>query len=543
MEKSLKKLSHLSTAVEASSDAIISTDLDHRLVSWNKGAETLYGFSADQALGKGLEIIVPEESLALMRDLLHQVGTSHQVISGRRSTHQTSDGFLISVDLQLAPIVEDGQVVGTSLTVKDASERERVEEQLEYMTDHDSLTGLHNRRYFTNMLERELHPGGDGPDTGAMLLLDVDNFKLVNDSYTHETGDNILRSISRALRQIIDDGDHLAHFGGDEFAVLLPGADVQTASDFAIDTLQTLRSDLWEQFRLGITLSAGICSYSASSRKKPEELIIASDMALFEAKENGKGKNSVSGYDNAEATRFNWAEKVRHALDTGLLVLYAQPIMEVSSGKIVQQELLLRMKDPDAGVIAPAPFLAVAERLGLIGEIDRWVVRQGLAFAGQGEAVEINLSGDSMTDPEMLALIETEIRRNAVDPKKVAFEITETTAIANLEEATEFAGQVNALGCQFALDDFGTGFGSFIYLKHLPVSILKIDGEFIRNLPASEVDQSIVKAIVSIADTMGKKIVAEWVGDEETLALLREYGVAYAQGYHVGKPQPCQFDR
>jgi EAL domain-containing protein (putative c-di-GMP-specific phosphodiesterase class I) len=242
--------------------------------------------------------------------------------------------------------------------------------------------------------------------------------------------------------------------------------------------------------------------------------------------------------------RLNWVERIREALDKDLFVLYCQPILDISTDRVSQYELLIRMLDKDGTVIPPAAFLGTAERFGLITEIDKWVVKKAIRLIaaqrrkGNELRLEVNLSGVSVCDPDLPDLIEREIAATGIDPSSLILEVTETAAIDNMDEARKFAGRLANLGCRFALDDFGTGFGSFYYLKHLPLDYVKIDGEFIQSLPHNLTDQLVVKAMVQVAEGLVEQTIAEFVGDDETVALLQEYGVNYAQGYHIGRPQP-----
>jgi EAL domain-containing protein (putative c-di-GMP-specific phosphodiesterase class I) len=272
------------------------------------------------------------------------------------------------------------------------------------------------------------------------------------------------------------------------------------------------------------------------------------DLAMYEAKEAGRDRfvayrpaaDSSSRLDG----RVSWPDIIRDGLDEDRFVLQAQPIMNLATGDTSQFELLLRLRDPFGELISPAAFLPAAERYDLIGAIDRWVVSRSIAMLaeenrrGRRLTFEVNISGRSAGDPELLALIEGELRTHEVDPAQVIFEITETTAVANIPRAQEFAHRLAALGCRFALDDFGAAFASFYYLKHLPFDYLKIDGEFVRGCVADRTDQLVIQAVVDIARGLGKRTVAEMVGDEETLHLVRELGVDYVQGFHLGRPAP-----
>jgi EAL domain-containing protein (putative c-di-GMP-specific phosphodiesterase class I) len=267
---------------------------------------------------------------------------------------------------------------------------------------------------------------------------------------------------------------------------------------------------------------------------------------MYEAKQQGRDRIAIFSAEQAQAARadarLSWSQRIRHALEHDGLLLHWQPIVELASGDVSHGELLLRMCS-DGGIVLPAAFLQAAERLGLIHAIDRWVVQRAIQLMagtiGPAPRMGINLSGESIVgDPHLLEMIEQELARSSVDPANLIFEVTETAAIANMPEATEFARGLTSLGCSLALDDFGTGFGSFYYLKHLPVSYVKLDGEFIQNLPRSEVDEHVVKAIVGVSQALGIKTVAESVADEETIGMLHKHEVDYAQGYYVGKPAP-----
>ncbi len=267
---------------------------------------------------------------------------------------------------------------------------------------------------------------------------------------------------------------------------------------------------------------------------------------MYEAKENGR--NTVCEFKPESQTELQskraWSERIRNAVDQGRFVLLAQPILDLATGGVSQYEMLIRMRSEGEGLISPGAFLPTAERFGMIQGIDEWVAQQAVRTlaryqrAGKDITLEINLSGLTMTDPNFVMMIGREMSRAAIDPSKLVFEVTETAAVADIDLARKFAESLNRVGCRFALDDFGSGFASFYYLKHLPISYLKIDGEFVKDLPRSPTDQLVIKALVSVAEGLGIKTVAEFVEDQETLELLREFGVSYAQGYHIGRPAP-----
>jgi diguanylate cyclase (GGDEF)-like protein len=430
------------------------------------------------------------------------------------------------------------------------AERRHYEERLRYLTDYDQLTGLVNRRRFEEELKRELARSGRYSYPGAVLSIDLDNFKSTNDFAGHGAGDAVLCAVARVLKQRFRSSEVVARLGGDEFGVLLTAVDAPAARKTAEDLLMSIH-DCRPTFggkTFRITASIGVASFE-SDDATAGELLVNADLAMYAAKADGRDRlvvYTVSEGRRARATaKLTWAERIRDALDRDDgFVLHMQPILDLATNRISHGELLLRMRDDYGNLIAPSAFLPAAERFGLIHAIDRWVVRRAIHTIAEGERdsmlpVGVNLSGDSVVgDPHLLEMIESELRNSSVDPAMLIFEVTETAAIANMPEATAFARRVNELGASLAIDDFGTGFGSFYYLKHLPVGYVKLDGEFVQNLPQSEVDAHMVNAIVGIAQGLGIKTVAEAVSDEETIQVLRQHGVDYAQGFHVGRPAP-----
>ena len=415
----------------------------------------------------------------------------------------------------------------------DITEQRRAAESLRYHADHDVLTGLVNRRRFEEELER---CGGDPKGSGgAVVIVDVDHFKFVNDSLGHEAGDAVLRGVASSLRERVGAGGLPARLGGDEFAVLLPGAGEQEARDLALSLLHAVRS---RETRVPVTASAGISVFDAGPTQDPGDALVAADIALYEAKEAGRDR--VATFTGQQGQRLTWVGRIRGAIEAERLVLHSQPIVDLATGQTVGEELLVRMVDEAGELVMPSAFLPTAERFGLIRDIDRWVVSRALELIATGRRVSVNLSARSVSDPELTSRVEQGLRQAGADPALLVFEITETAAAADMEDVRAFAERVQRLGCGLALDDFGTGFGSFIYLKHLPVSELKIDMEFVRHVSHSRADRRLVESIVMIAQALGVRTVAEGVEDEATLTLLRKYGVDFAQGWHLGAPAPLE---
>ncbi len=300
-----------------------------------------------------------------------------------------------------------------------------------------------------------------------------------------------------------------------------------------------------------MTASIGVAMFEAGEDLHGEDVLVSADLAMYDAKEAGRNQYAmhVRG-DHAQARmsgRITWAERIRVAIDEDRFTHVAQPIYDLSTGAVTQFEVLLRMRDEHGDLIPPGAFLSTAERLGMMQQIDAMTVARAMrAVAAHGDSgagrprVEINLSGSSMGDPEMLRVIERELHDTGLDPSRVIFEITETAAIANIGRAREFSDQLAKLGCRFALDDFGAGFGSFYYLKHVRFDILKIDGEFVRDCCSTLTDRLVIQSVVDIARGLGKETIAEHVGDAATVALLRDLGVTHGQGFHLGEPQPLE---
>jgi diguanylate cyclase (GGDEF)-like protein len=367
-----------------------------------------------------------------------------------------------------------------------------------------------------------------------VLFVYVDHFKFVNDSLGHGAGDELLREVAGAMRSRLRDDDVLARFGGDEFAVLITDADEAHATAAANHVLTAIRTSVTG---VSVTASAGAAVFAAGSRLTASDAIVAADIALYEAKQ--RGRDRVELYSGQAGQSLTWVEQIRAAIADERLVLHAQPVLDLrGESERPLFELLVRMVGDGGEIIPPSSFLPTAEQFGLIREIDRWVLGQGIAFAAQGNAVSINLSARSLGDPGLPAVIAQLLDETGAQPGHVTLEFTETAAVSSVEDARTFTRSLRELGCAAALDDFGTGFGTFLLLKHLPVSALKIDTEFVRELATSPADQRIVRGIVGLAADAGIRTVAEGVEDAGTLALLRDYGVDYAQGYHIARPAP-----
>ncbi len=437
---------------------------------------------------------------------------------------------------------------------EEALARSRYEAELKHMADHDPLTGLLNRRAYERSLEEHLARGERYGHAGAVIVLDLDSFKEVNDTLGHSAGDELIVRVAGALASRLRESDTLARLGGDEFAILTPTGERTEAESLADSLLEVVRQEHAPRGPGGrerpITASIGVAPLEGVEQLSAEEALINADLAMYDAKEAGRDRSiTYGGAGRGQAhieARLEWAERIRAALDEDRLVLHAQPVVETATGLTTQHELLVRMIDAHGDLIPPGSFLPIAERFGLIREIDRWVVTRAIRMLGeqreQGHRpiVEINLSAHSLGDAQLALHIGRELRAAGVAATQLIFEVTETTAIGNIAAARTFAERLGQLGCRFALDDFGAGFGSFYYLKHLPFDFIKIDGEFVRNCTFDPTDRLVIGAVVDLARGMGKRTIAEFVGNEATFTILRELGVDYAQGFHLGPPAPLE---
>lgn len=526
--------------LDAAGEGICELDGDGAITFANPAAATLLGTAAEDLLGLTLadRMISGAEPLAAAI-------SAGLALHDERATLRTEGTEEIEVAYHCAPFVTDTGPAGAVVSFADASERSRYERQLRYLAEHDALTGLLNRRRF----EEEIARAGAGGL--AVLLLDLDHFKDVNDTRGHGSGDQLIRSIARSLEAELGRDGVLSRLGGDEFAVLLPAVGEAEAMSVA-ERLRRCVADhliLTGGARLQVTASIGVAILCPGN--DPLEVLADADVAMYDAKAAGRNKVTVYRHEHGARKRMEarlaWTTRLRRALDIDGFELHAQPIVSLEgSDEHRRFELLLRLPHPDgdAALARPADFLPVAERHGLIREIDRWVAARAVEIAaacrraGEDVRLEVNLSGQSMVDPGLPAHIAELITASGAGPEQLIFEVTETAAIDSLHEARTLATNLVELGCEFAIDDFGVGFGSFAYLKHLPIQYVKIDGDFIRRLPSSPNDQLVVRAVATIAKGMGKRTIAEFVETQETMAMLRDYGIDFAQGYVIARPMP-----
>jgi diguanylate cyclase (GGDEF)-like protein/PAS domain S-box-containing protein len=524
-------------------------DLAGRFVEVNQALCSITGYAASELTGRTFASITHPDDLPADFDVIRAMIDGERGSSVDDKRYLRPDGSVVWVARSVTLVRDaDGEPLHFLDQIQDITERRRFESELRHLADHDPLTGLLNRRSFERVLDRHVAEVARYGPRGALLVLDLDHFKYVNDALGHHAGDELILSVATILRGRLRGSDTLARLGGDEFAVLLPHADREGAERVAAALVLAVR----EQAAVvtggrprRVTTSVGIAPFGRAGLSG-EQLLIEADLAMYEAKEDGRDRYVVVSADRQRPERVrgrvSWLDRVRAALDDDRFVLHAQPIRDLRTGRVAQHELLLRMLGDDGELITPGTFLPLAERLGLAPEIDRWVAGRAIELLASDPdghvGLEVNLFGPSLNDTALLHVIENEIARANVDPRRLTFEITETAAVANIPLARRFAERLTQLGCRFALDDFGSGFGSFYYLKHLPFDYLKIDGEFVSGCVDNRTDQLVIEAVVRIARGLGKETVAEFVSDAQIEHFVRAQGVDHAQGFHVGRPVP-----
>ena len=452
---------------------------------------------------------------------------------------------------ETARVIGHGSDTLILMTCEDIDDAYKLSEKLTYHSSHDELTGVANRKVLEERLGRVLESALTEGSEHTLAIIDIDQFKIINDTCGHAAGDELLRQVARLLRQVIRKRDTLARIGGDEFALLLEDCPLRDAAEtaesarLAVDAYQFE----WEHSTHRISVSVGLVALNGQCDSVMSALSMA-DTACYAAKDSGRNRMHVYQLDDAKVVtrhgEMRWATRINDALRDDRFELSLQDIAPIAGDSHGDHyELLIRMRDENGSLIMPCEFLPAAERYNLSGRIDRWVIGHALAWLGANPDLlarlhlcSINLSGQSFGNDEVLRFILDQLDRSAVEPSKLCFEVTETAAISDIVQATRFIATLRERGCLFALDDFGSGFSSFAYLKNLPVDFLKIDGSFVREIANDSIDLAMVKSINEIGHVMGKKTIAEFVEDENVLALLKVVGVDYAQGYEIGRPTP-----
>ncbi|HEX5638398.1 MAG TPA: EAL domain-containing protein, partial [Burkholderiaceae bacterium] len=536
-------------------DGVITTD-GHMIVEYlNPTAEELTGWKFEEAQGRGIDEIFrgfhEETCEPLENPLSVAIRRARAIKSVRPTLLIKRDGNEMYIESTASPIRDgSGAVCGGVLVFHDVSESRELNRKLSYHASHDILTGLVNRREFEARLERSLRSAKARETQYALCHLDVDQFKIINDTCGHSAGDALLGQVGALLKTKIRWRDTLARLGGDEFGVLLESCSLDDALVMAEQLRETMRNYkfVWEErtFRLGCSI--GVVPITGDS-EDVATVLSSADSACQAAKEGGRNR-VFSFQDNdidlmRRRREMQWAARINNALEESRFELFRmtiQPLQKAEPG--AHYELLLRMRDETGKIVSPDNFINAAERYGITPQIDRWVVEHALRWlvseADERERLalcSINLSGQSLGDADFLPFVQKLLKNSGIDGTKICFEITETAAIASFSQANRFiAALKEEQGCKFALDDFGTGLSSFGYLKHFPVDFLKIDGSFVKEILRDPIDREMVRSINEIGHLTGKQTIAEFAENEEIINMLRSLGVDYAQGYGISAP-------
>ncbi|MGV0027810.1 EAL domain-containing protein [Phormidesmis priestleyi] len=566
LERSLFQEKELAqVTLQSIADAVITTDACGQVKTLNPVAETLTGWTQQAAAGLPLENvfqIVHKTTRETAEESIHQVVENGAVEVDHHTVLIARDGREIAIANSAAPIrASDGAIFGAVIVFHDVSQTRRLTQQLSWQASHDALTGLVNRQEFEARLTQTVKNAQSQHQPHALCCLDLDQFKIINDTCGHAAGDELLQQVANLLQAQVRQTDTLARLGGDEFGLLLhrcPLPQARKIAEMLSETVQSFRFS-WQGKVFAIGVSIGLVMITTET-KNVADVLISADAACCAAKNRGRNRVQVYQADDRELARqkgeIRWVTRLTQALEENRFCLYYQSIVPVVSDAIVSEhyEVLLRLQDEEGKIVSPMMFIPAAERYHLMHLIDRWVIRTLFSTQGQryrklwqqcqqenqvcNHLYAVNLSGASINDDHFIDFLHEQFSIHKIPPEMICFEITETLAIANLTKAAQFIHDLRSLGCRFALDDFGSGMSSFAYLKNLPIDYLKIDGCFIRQMIDNPIDLAIVQAIKQIGQVMGIQTIAEFVENDEILEQLRSLGVDYAQGYGIARPRP-----
>jgi diguanylate cyclase (GGDEF)-like protein/PAS domain S-box-containing protein len=539
-------------------DAVITTDVNGQTEYLNPVAEKFTGW--DSALARGLPVVrifnlFSATSRRCIEEPIHKAArTGVAVHSDHDCIMQRPDGSKLALQYSASPIMSSqGEPLGVVLVFRDMTETRDIARQLTHQSTHDALTDLMNRREFEVRLQHVLENLQTENDHHVLCYLDIDQFKIVNDTCGHAEGDKLIKRIAAFLPECLRESDVLARLGGDEFGILLRNCSLEAALGIVEDIMSILGAFYFvsQGSTFDVGASIGVAPINSDSMSVVD-VMSAADLACYAAKDMGRGRVHVYESSDRELARrhgeMQWVSRLTEAINTDRLVLFFQDIVPVvpEEGAGHHFEILVRLVDKDNELIAPGLFMPAAEKYNLAPTLDRWVVSHSLEWyrdtgsnrpAAESQQMSINLSGASLVDAGFLDFIKNALNSNNVPPEVVCFEITETAAVTNLEAAVDFISELRALGCRFALDDFGTGLSSFAYLKNLPVDYLKIDGSFVRDIDTSPVNRAMVSSIHQVGHVMGIQTIAEFVENTAIIEILAEIGVDFAQGYGIAIPR------
>lgn len=538
----LERIELQTAALEATANAVVITDREGRVEWINRAFSDLTGFELDEVRGQTPRVLKSGIQSDFYYEKMWEAILAGNVWRGELYNRR-KDGTVYVEEQTITPVTGiDGSIRHFVAVKQDVTQRRRTEERIRYLALHDPLTDLGNRRSVEESLERVVARARRGTP-GSLLLLDLDHFKVVNDTLGHAAGDTVLVELARLLGTLRRPGDEIARLGGDEFVLVLEGIPAEAGRMVAERLRRAVHEHRFEvggrRFDLGV--SVGVVP--VDGRLNAAALLALADSALYSAKERGRNRvvvldGTVAATPLSEASV--WASRVKDALKERRFVLAYQPIFRLETGRTAHYEALIRLRDDAGGLVGPTAFLPAAEQFGLLPQLDAWVVDEVLETLRGRDDVEVfvNLSGASLGEEGHLLALEERIRESGIGTGRLAFEVTETTAVRDMIAAREWMRRLRDLGCRFALDDFGIGFSSFSYLQSLPADYVKIDGSFIRDLDTNLANRALVRAIDTVAHTLGKETIAEQVEDLAAVQVLRDLGVEFGQGFALGEPRP-----
>lgn len=538
-------------------DGVITTNIHGQIEYLNPVAERLTGWKFDDAMNREFTDVIHLVDEESHKDISNPVSRSIQLGHAVRLTGNT---LLVSknadkdysVEVTVSPIRNvHGITIGTVIGIHDVTNLRSLARQMSYQATHDSLTGLINRREFESLLGNLLYTAKSEDRVHALCYLDLDQFKVVNDTCGHVAGDELLKQLATKLHGHIRESDALARLGGDEFGVLLDNCPINKAIDIAEELRKIVKEFhfVWQEKPFEVGVSIGVVPINSESGSLTD-VLRAADTACYVSKDNGRNRLHLYQPDDQELARHHgemqWVHRINKALEENRFLLYSQKIIPLSdNGGTHHNEILLRMVDEQGEIVSPGEFIPAAERYHMMPSIDRWVVKntfkalcQSLYGDRAKEIFTINLSGQSLCENDFLNFVVDEVDVTGVDPALICFEITESAAITNLSHATRFMNVMKGMGCMFALDDFGSGLCSFSYLKNLNVDYLKIDGSYVSDIVDDSVDFAMVESINQIGHALGMITIAEFVDSEAVVIKLKQLGVDYAQGFYLDRPKP-----
>ncbi len=531
----------LQNVLDNTSESVVTIDKQGVILAVNRATEKLFGYEVRELIGKRIELLIARRSANVdMNRISDWVGQEREANGCRKG------GGHFSLAMKTSALTAEGETRYV-VFLREVGERHAVMENLKRVAERDPVTGLHNRSYFQEELERVVERAQRVTQHCALLYIDLDNFKNVNDKLGPAAGDRLLTEVGGVLFKRARKGDLLARLGGDEFALLVYDVDTAQAA-VAADSFRALLSEYpfrHQTQRVYVACSIGVAPIGKDAESSAIVLAQA-ETACRLAKRGGRNRTRihlVAEQNKSDETTSDaaWTRRLRDAMENNRFVLATQPIVNARSGEVDSQEILLRLCDQGESVLAPDDFLPIAERLGLAADVDRWVILHTIQLLAQqrGQAsmrCNVNLSRQSLSQPDICDLIATRLRVTGVDPALLGFEVTESAIVADIGMAEAFLTKLRGIGCRTLLDNVGVGLSSPFYLRHLPVDGVKIDLRYMHDLSASPVDQAIVGSIVQLAHALGRYTIAESVENPETLAAARELGIDFAQGFQIARP-------